>query len=96
MGFDYLEIVRFLHKDEYQRNPPAFNERLFHLEMHALSDPAIHAGQYANQADEDAGTRITAFTSSKQEQQPHQKVDRQARPPHAIGEASQGSSPGRA
>jgi hypothetical protein len=29
----YIEIIKYLHRDEYQSDPPAFNERLFRLEL---------------------------------------------------------------
>jgi hypothetical protein len=33
MSIDYIEILKYLHKDEYQSNPPAFQEKLFRLEL---------------------------------------------------------------
>lgn len=29
---DYLEIVKFLHKDQYVKNPPSFNDKLMTIE----------------------------------------------------------------
>ena len=33
MPIDYIEILKYLHRDEYQSNPPAFHEKLFRLEL---------------------------------------------------------------
>jgi hypothetical protein len=34
---DYIEIIKYLHKNEYQSNPPAFNDKLLKLETFDVS-----------------------------------------------------------